>query len=368
MASDSRTGFPISPGSRPGHLSSRAILGRRVGTVKPPLTKRRPPRSVTAWRTRQGSTRRSSRLRRGGADPRAATPAKIAARAKPDGSPVTDADIAAEAAIRRIVETRFPQDGFYGEESAAARMEAEHVWIVDPIDGTKSFVRRYPMFSTQIAVMRRGRIELGVSSAPVYGETAWAEHGHGAWLGGAPLAVSRIAAIEQATLSTGNLRTLANGPRWPAFGRLVTRLDRIRGFGDFLHYHLLAAGKIDAVLESDIHVEDIAALSRHRRGGWRASHRSRGRADRARDPQRPRHQRRAARSHSRRRERLGLRRSRKRAGPARQARRPALRRVPTGWRRRGSSRPRRSASAHRRREAAPCRPNAQPASGRAAPR
>ena len=192
---------------------------------------------------------------------RAAYAGEITARAKADGSPVTDADLAVEAAIRAIVEARFPQDGFYGEESAAARMDAEHVWIVDPIDGTKSFVRRYPMFSTQIAVTRRGRIELGVSSAPVFGEIAWAERGAGARLGGVPLAVSRIAAIEQATLSTGNLRSLAGGPRWAAFGRLVTRLDRIRGFGDFLHYHLLAAGKIDAVLESDIHVEDIAALS-----------------------------------------------------------------------------------------------------------
>jgi len=192
---------------------------------------------------------------------RSAYAGEIGARAKADGSPVTDADLAAEAAIRAIVEARFPEDGFYGEESAATRMDAEHVWIVDPIDGTKSFVRRYPMFSTQIAVMRRGRIDLGVSSAPVYGEIAWAERGAGAHLGGAPLAVSRIAALEQATLSTGNLRSLAAGPRWAAFGRLVMRLDRIRGFGDFLHYHLLAAGKVDAVLESDIHVEDIAALS-----------------------------------------------------------------------------------------------------------
>jgi len=192
---------------------------------------------------------------------RSAYAGEIGARAKADGSPVTDADLAAEAAIRAIVEARFPEDGFYGEESAATRMDAEHVWIVDPIDGTKSFVRRYPMFSTQIAVMRRGRIDLGVSSAPVYGEIAWAERGAGAHLGGAPLAVSRIAALEHATLSTGNLRSLAAGPRWAAFGRLVMRLDRIRGFGDFLHYHLLAAGKVDAVLESDIHVEDIAALS-----------------------------------------------------------------------------------------------------------
>jgi histidinol-phosphatase len=182
-------------------------------------------------------------------------------RAKPDGSPVTDVDIAAEQAIRAVVQDRFPGDGFYGEESAALRMDAEHVWLVDPIDGTKSFVRRYPMFSTQIAVMQRGRLQLGVSSAPVFGETAWAERGAGAFLDGAPLAVSPIARIEEATLSTGNLRSIAAGAGWAAFGRLVARLDRIRGYGDFLHYHLLAAGKIEAVLESDIHILDIAALT-----------------------------------------------------------------------------------------------------------
>jgi histidinol-phosphatase len=192
---------------------------------------------------------------------RASYQGTVAARAKPDGSPVTDADVAAERAIRAVVEARFPEDGFYGEETAAARMDAEHLWVVDPIDGTKSFVRRYPMFSTQVAVLRRGRLELGVSSAPVYGEVAWAERGAGAFLDGEPLAVSRIARLEQATLSTGNLRSLAQGPRWAAFGRLVARLDRIRGFGDFLHYHLLAAGKIDAVLESDIQILDIAALT-----------------------------------------------------------------------------------------------------------
>jgi histidinol-phosphatase len=90
---------------------------------------------------------------------------------------------------------------------------------------------------------------------------AWAERGAGAFLDGAPLAVSRIARLEEATLSTGNLRSLAGSPRWASFGRLVSRLDRIRGFGDFLHYHLLAAGRIDAVLESDIGILDIAALT-----------------------------------------------------------------------------------------------------------
>jgi histidinol-phosphatase len=182
-------------------------------------------------------------------------------RAKADGSPVTDTDVAAEQAIRAVVAARFPEDGFHGEETEAARTDAEYVWLVDPIDGTKSFVRRYPMFSTQIAVVRRGRLQLGVSSAPVYGELAWAERGAGAFLDGKKLEVSRVSRIEEATLSTGNLRSLAGTPRWAAFGRLVTRLDRIRGFGDFLHYHLLAAGKIDAVLESDIGILDIAALT-----------------------------------------------------------------------------------------------------------
>ena len=185
----------------------------------------------------------------------------IGVRAKADGSPVTEADVAAERAIRTIVQGRFPEDGFYGEESAAERMDAERLWLVDPIDGTKSFVRQYPMFSTQIALMHRGRLELGVSCAPVWGETAWAERGSGAFMDGAPLAVSDIATLEEATISTGNLRSLAGGPRWAAFGRIVTRLDRIRGFGDFLHYHLLAAGKIEAVIESDIHILDIAALT-----------------------------------------------------------------------------------------------------------
>jgi histidinol-phosphatase len=192
---------------------------------------------------------------------RASYQGEAAARVKPDGSPVTDADIAVEEAIRQIVRERFPEDGFYGEETAAERLDAEYLWLVDPIDGTKSFVRRYPMFSTQIALQRQGKLELGVSAAPAYGETAWSERGGGAFLDGVPLAVSRIARLEEATLSTGNLRSLAGGPRWAALGRLVARLDRIRGFGDFLHYHLLAAGKIEAVLESDINILDIAALT-----------------------------------------------------------------------------------------------------------
>ena len=185
----------------------------------------------------------------------------MSVQTKFDGTPVTAADREIEQTMRDAVTANFPDDGFVGEEFPDTEGDSGYRWIVDPIDGTKSFVRGYPMFSTQIAVMRLGRLTLGVSSAPAYGETAWAERGSGAFLDGTPVAVSRTARLEEATLSTGNLRSLATGPRWPAFGRLVARLDRIRGFGDFLHYHLLASGRIDAVLESDIHILDIAALT-----------------------------------------------------------------------------------------------------------
>jgi histidinol-phosphatase len=183
----------------------------------------------------------------------------VEVRIKADKSPVTEADIRCETAIREILEGRFPNYGFFGEETLARGLDAENLWLVDPIDGTKAFVREYPMFSTQIALMRRGEIVLGVSSAPVYGELAFAERGCGAFLNGKELAVSQIAEPEAAALSAGNLKTLASGSQWSRYGGLVARVNRIRGYGDFLHYHLLAAGKIDAVIESDVNILDIAA-------------------------------------------------------------------------------------------------------------
>lgn len=180
---------------------------------------------------------------------------------KADKSPVTEADVEAEKVIRGIVTTRFPNHGFHGEETGTSDIDAEYVWIVDPIDGTKAFVREYPMFSTQIALMHAGRLIVGVSSAPAYGELAYGEIGVGAWLDDAPIAVSRINTLEQATLSTGNLKTIATGPRWSALGRMIGRLSRIRGYGDFLHYHLLASGRIDAVIESDVNILDVAACA-----------------------------------------------------------------------------------------------------------
>lgn len=180
---------------------------------------------------------------------------------KADKSPVTEADVASEQAIRQLIGERFPDHGFYGEETGQSALDAEYLWLVDPIDGTKAFVREYPMFSTQIALMHRGRLIVGVSSAPLYGEIACAELGQGAWLNDRPIKVSEIDTIEDAAISAGNLQTLARGPQWNRYGALVARVNRSRGYGDFLHYHLLASGRIEAVIESDVSILDIAALA-----------------------------------------------------------------------------------------------------------
>lgn len=180
---------------------------------------------------------------------------------KPDQSPVTQADVECEEKIREIILNEFPDHGFFGEETGQTQSDAEHLWLVDPIDGTKAFVRQYPFFSTQIALMSAGELILGVSSGTMMEELAWAERGKGAWLNGERLQVSDIDKLERASLSTGNLKTLAAGAGWQKMGKLVATVDRIRGYGDFYHYHLLAAGKIDAVIESDVNILDVAALS-----------------------------------------------------------------------------------------------------------
>lgn len=180
---------------------------------------------------------------------------------KADESPVTEADVRAEQVIRETLSRHFPGYGFYGEETGRHGMDAESVWLVDPIDGTKSFVRECPFFSTQIALRRAGRFVLGVSSAPAYGELAWAEEGKGAFLDGRPMRVSAVGTLDAAIVSTGNLKTLARSSGWARYADLVTRVSRIRGYGDFVHYHLLARGALDVVIESDVNILDIAALT-----------------------------------------------------------------------------------------------------------
>ncbi len=192
---------------------------------------------------------------------------------KSDATPVTEVDVAAERAIKRLLSERFPDYGFYGEETGKTEADSEALWLVDPIDGTKAFVRGYPIFSVQIALMLGGELVLGVSCAPCWnegqGELIWAERGYGSWRGllETPmdaferLRVSSFDQLKQTTLSTGNLATLAGSKQWAELGRIIPQLQRIRGYGDFLHYHYLAGGTLDAVVESDVNILDIAALA-----------------------------------------------------------------------------------------------------------
>lgn len=180
---------------------------------------------------------------------------------KADASPVTIADREAEDAIRAHLLGAFPDHAILGEERGRAG-ESEFLWLVDPLDGTKSFVRGTPFFSTQIALMHAGQLVLGVSHAPQYGETMWARRGAGTFLNGKRVHVADTRSLKDASLSFGNIKSLTkDAQRWKAFGALIREVNRVRGYGDFCHYHQLARGGLDIVIESDVNILDIAALA-----------------------------------------------------------------------------------------------------------
>lgn len=179
---------------------------------------------------------------------------------KSDDSPVTAADRACEREIRRRILEAFPDHAIYGEEYGHEG-DGEALWLIDPIDGTRSFIRGLPFWSVQIALMIGGELVLGVSSAPAFGETAWALKGQGAWIDGQRVQASAAIDLESADVSFGNLRSLASGPGWSVIGEIVARAARSRGYGDFYSYHRLAEGSQDVVIESDVNILDIAALS-----------------------------------------------------------------------------------------------------------
>ena len=186
----------------------------------------------------------------------------VAVELKSDHTPVTIADREAELAIRKILGAALPQAAIYGEEFGLDdNSQHELMWLVDPLDGTKSFVRRTPFFSTQIALMDRGELVLGVSSAPIFGETMWASRGAGSWFEGERVNVASTCEWTQASISTGNIKSLTGDARWATLGAMIRDSNRIRGYGDFCHYHLLARGGLDLVIESDVNILDIAALA-----------------------------------------------------------------------------------------------------------
>mgnify|MGYP005692734989 FL=1 len=134
---------------------------------------------------------------------------------KDDKTPVTEVDIKCEKVIKKILLSSFPDHGFFGEETTKKNKDADFLWLVDPIDGTKSFVRGYPFFSTQIALMYKGKIILGVSNGIMFDELIYAELNKGAWLNGQRLNISKTRKINNASISTGNLKSLSQSDGWP---------------------------------------------------------------------------------------------------------------------------------------------------------
>lgn len=179
---------------------------------------------------------------------------------KPDQTPVTIADKESEEIIIQTIKKAFPAHGFLGEESHGTNDQNEFVWIIDPIDGTKNYIKQIPIFGTQIALMHKGQLIVGISNAPALKELAYAEKGGGAYINAQKIQVSTVSSLEEATLSTGNLNYFTKIQKENNMINLINAVERDRAYGDFWQYHLLAAGKIDIVVEADIKIWDVAAM------------------------------------------------------------------------------------------------------------
>ena len=177
---------------------------------------------------------------------------------KPDLTPVSDADRAAEEAVRSLVAASGRGEGVIGEEggdgdrggaAGAAR------WIVDPIDGTRNYVRGLPVWGTLLALERDGVVDVGLVSAPALGRRWWAMRGEGAWADGSRCAVSAVAAVEDAVVSTTSARDMPDG--WRA---LSGRAWAERSFSDFWQYCLVAEGSVDVAADEVLQLWDYAAV------------------------------------------------------------------------------------------------------------
>ena len=183
---------------------------------------------------------------------------------KPDLTPVTDADRAAEDLVRSQLGRARPRDAVHGEE----RSDTGHGprrWIVDPIDGTKNFVRGVPVWATLLALMDGDEVVLGVVSAPALGRRWWAAKGTGAWTGkslaaASRLRVSNVERLEDASLSYSDLSEWEERGRFDQFLDLQRRVWRTRAYGDFWSYVLVAEGAVDVAAEPDLELYDMAAL------------------------------------------------------------------------------------------------------------
>ncbi|MEV4758262.1 histidinol-phosphatase [Micromonospora sp. NPDC049559] len=187
---------------------------------------------------------------------------------KPDLTPVSDADTAVEKAIRSTLGRSRPRDAVLGEEFGASEAPAgpgSRRWVIDPIDGTKNFVRGVPVWGTLIALLEGDRPVVGLVSAPALGRRWWAATGHGAYAGrhpaaASPIKVSGVRRLADASFSYSDLMS------WEKRGRLDGMLDimrqswRNRAYGDFYGYMLVAEGAVDAMVEPELSLWDVAAL------------------------------------------------------------------------------------------------------------
>lgn len=180
---------------------------------------------------------------------------------KTDSSPVTKADKEAESAIRQIISSAYPDHAFIGEEYGSDNPKAEFHWIIDPIDGTKNYVRGIPFYATQIALMQQNQLILGVSNAPDLNQLIYASIGQGAFFNHQPIHTSEIESLDQAYLGFGTLKYFENAGKLNQLLKLSNQAHASRGIGDFFSHTLVAQGKIDIMLEAMVKFWDIAALS-----------------------------------------------------------------------------------------------------------
>lgn len=179
---------------------------------------------------------------------------------KPDLTPVTEADRAVELALRTVLAARRPDDAILGEELGGTPAGSGRQWVIDPIDGTKNYVRGVPVWATLVALIVDGDAQVGVVSAPALGRRWWASAGAGAWGSGPDgqrrLQVSGVRALADASLSYSD----HVGWRPGVLDDLVARVWRARAYGDFWSHLLVAEGAVDIAAEPELNVWDIAAL------------------------------------------------------------------------------------------------------------
>jgi histidinol-phosphatase len=177
---------------------------------------------------------------------------------KPDLTPVTEADRAVEQALRKRIGEERPAHGVVGEEFGAGRPGTAR-WILDPIDGTKNYLRGIPVWATLIALERDGRVVVGVASAPALHRRWWAARGEGAFVNGRRIHVSQVADLSDAVLSYASLTSWEEHGLGGQFLALVRGCWRTRAFGDFWSHMLVAEGVVDLAVEPEVELWDLAA-------------------------------------------------------------------------------------------------------------